>query len=88
MEIHGFVPITKPTEKRGQSVASSTITRSRDKNFRIMKKSVLDKKEEPFGVGNLGLMVVTGLGQQMGSSTTTQNVPPRFKSTMKTGSYR
>ncbi len=67
MEINGFVPVTK-NEKRNQSMGMSHMNKSKDKPFRIMKKT-MEKKEEPYGVGNLGLIMVTGLGQQMGQST-------------------
>lgn len=40
MEINGFVPVTKTAEKRNQSVGSH-MTKSKDKNFRIMKKTLM-----------------------------------------------
>jgi len=49
--------------------------RSKDKHFRIMKKTVIDKKSEesqPFGVGNLGMIMITGLGHQTQHTSTIQ----------------
>lgn len=67
-----MVPITKTQDKRNQSVGSSLMNKSKDKNFRIMKKTLLEKKEETFGGGNLGLIMITGLGHQ-----TVQSQNPR-----------
>ena len=93
MEVHGFVPVvTKEKEKRNQSV-NHPVSKSRDKNFRIMKKTALEKKEEPFGAGNLGMIMVTGLGQQPGSTQPSSqfvpfNLPPKMKSSIKASNYR
>jgi hypothetical protein len=70
-------------------------TKSKDKNFRIMKKTVTDKRTEEtptFGMGNLGMIMITGLGQQHAnndSSTPSANggmnlreqmhLPPRMR---------
>ena len=96
MEIQGFVPVTKtPQEKRNMSVGGTQMSKSRDKNFRIMKKTILEKKEEPsFGAKNLGLIMVTGLCQQsnfpssLDQQMTAPNLPPKFKSNLRGGSYR
>ena len=40
MEVHGFVPVTKTESKRNQSVGNYN-NKYRDKNFRIMKKTIL-----------------------------------------------
>lgn len=72
LEINGVIPITKTQERRNQSVGSSLMNKSKDKNFRIMKKTLMEKKEETFGAGSLGLIMVTGLGHQ-----TNQIINPR-----------
>lgn len=40
MEINGFMPMTKPQDKRNSSVGAGMMNKSRDKNFRIMKKTM------------------------------------------------
>jgi hypothetical protein len=70
MEVHGFVNVTKPQDKRNQSVGNHPMNKSRDKNFRIMKKTTMEKREEPPGMGSFGLIMVTGLGQQSGTQST------------------
>ena len=70
MEINGVMPSTKSFEKRGQSMNAST--KSRDKNFRIMKKAAVEKREDSGGLGGFGMMIVTGLGQQSSQTATQQ----------------
>lgn len=96
--MHGVVPTKmqmQEKDKRNQSVGGNMnrVAKSKDKNFRIMKKAILEKKEEPFGMGNLGMIMVTGLGQGTGSSQIPQtitgyNMPPRMKPNMKSSNYR
>jgi hypothetical protein len=93
LEINGFLPITKTQDKkdkRNQSVGTGSMNKSKDKNFRIMKKTLMEKKEEPFGVGNFGLMVVTGLGHQSNQPNMREGhmLPPKFRSNLNMGSYR
>ena len=70
------------------------MNKSRDKNFRIMKKTIMEKKEEsPFEAKNLGMIMVTGLGQpsnfpsSLDQQITRSNLPPKFKSNIRGGSY-
>jgi hypothetical protein len=65
LEINGFVPKIKVPEKRNQSVGGN-MNKSKDRNFRIMKKTQIDKRNEEqtmFGATNLGMIMITGLGQ-------------------------
>lgn len=44
LEINGFLPITKTQDKkdkRNQSVGNGQMNKSKDKNFRIMKKTLM-----------------------------------------------
>jgi len=73
--------------------------KSKDKNFRIMKKTVMDKRTEDnqaFGMGNLGMIMITGLGQPLHQNNDSltpsgngamnyrdqMHVPPRMRNNM------
>lgn len=90
LEINGFVPKVKLPEKRNQSVGG--MNRSKDKNFRIMKKTLMDKREEypPFGATNLGMIMITGLGQhsQNPVSQLTPSLPPRSRQAPVSSNFR
>ena len=77
---------------------SNTInSKSREKNnFRILKKNIIEKREEPLGlgIGSLGMIVVTGFGQHPQQQQTVLNsregpqFPPRLRSNINMGNYR
>jgi hypothetical protein len=64
------------------------MNKSKDRNFRIMKKTPIDKRNEDslptFGVTNLGMIMVTGLGQNIHNPVSqireqSSNFPPKIR---------
>lgn len=44
MEVNGLMSTNKAPEKRNQSMNSGSMNKSKDKNFRIMKKTLQEKR--------------------------------------------
>jgi hypothetical protein len=81
------VPKIKMPEKRNHSIGAN-MSKSKDRNFRIMKKTLIDKRNEDslptFGVTNLGMIMIRGLGQNTNNPVSqireqSSNFPPKMR---------